>query len=123
MRAGFYYYNPFNSELRLIKEGDARVAISEAMIQQDIPFKTSLIVFITAVFDRSVFKYGDRAYRFILLEAGHVVQNLNLVSEALGLGCLNVGGYFDREIDHILGIDGLTHSTIYMVAIGKKPEA
>jgi len=54
------------------------------------------------------------------LEAGYVAQNINLVSNALGLGCVNVGGYFDRQIDKLLGIDGITHSTIYMMGIGKK---
>lgn len=81
---------------------------------------SSLLVFITAMFERSIFKYGDRGYRFVLLEAGHAAQNLNLVSNALGLGSLNIGGFFDREMDDFLGLDGITHSTIYMVAIGKK---
>jgi nitroreductase len=56
-----------------------------------------------------------------LLEAGHVAQNLNLVATALGLGCVNIGGYFDREIDEYLDLDGITHSTIYMLAIGGMP--
>ena len=78
-----------------------------------------MIVFITAVFERSVFKYGDRGYRFVLLEAGHVAQNINLAVTALGLGCVNIGGFFDRDIDEFLGIDGLTHSSVYLMAIGK----
>jgi hypothetical protein len=42
------------------------------------------------------------------------------VSNALGLGALNIGGFFDREIDDFLNFDGITQSTIYMMAIGKK---
>lgn len=79
-----------------------------------------MIVFITAIFERSVFKYGDRGYRFIFLEAGHVAQNMNLVCAALGLGCVNIGGFFDREIDDLLDLDGITHSTLYMLALGRK---
>jgi SagB-type dehydrogenase family enzyme len=77
------------------------------------------MVFITALFQRSTFKYGPRGYRFAFLEAGHVAQNINLASTAMGLGSVNICGYFDREIDELLGIDGLKHSTIYMIGIGK----
>jgi len=45
---------------------------------------------------------------------------MNLAATALGLGCVNIGGYFDREIDELLGLDGLTHSTLYMIAVGHK---
>jgi SagB-type dehydrogenase family enzyme len=77
-----------------------------------------MMLFITAQFERSLFKYRDRGYRFILLEAGHVAQNMNLAATALGLGSVDIGGYFDRQADELLGLDGLTHSTIYMVGIG-----
>jgi SagB-type dehydrogenase family enzyme len=77
-----------------------------------------MIVFITAIFERSVFKYGNRGYRFVLLEAGHVAQNLNLATTALGLSCCNIGGFFDRDVDRFLGLDGIGHSTVYLVGIG-----
>jgi SagB-type dehydrogenase family enzyme len=122
VKAGLYHYNPIENRLRLVRGGDATADISKAMVQPDIAPRASVIIFITAVFERTVFKYADRGYRFIFLEAGHVAQNMDLVSQALGLGCVNIGGYFDREVDDFLGIDGLTHSTIYMMAIGKKNE-
>jgi SagB-type dehydrogenase family enzyme len=79
-----------------------------------------MVIFITSVFERSVFKYGDRGYRFIFLEAGHVAQNINLVAYGLGLASVNIGGFLDRRVDDFLGLDGLTHSTIYMIAIGEE---
>ena len=117
---GLYHYNPAENRLRFLREGDETDRIAEAMVQSEIARSASLVIFITAFFERSVFKYKDRGYRFVLLEAGHVAQNLNLVSNALGLGSVNIGGFFDRDIDDFLGLDGVTHSTIYMVAIGKK---
>lgn len=118
LQPGLYHFNPAGNHLRHLINADLSTAISEAFIQPEIGLGASAIVFLTAVFERSLFKYGDRGYRFILLEAGHVAQNLNLVATGLGLGCLNIGGFFDREIDDLLGIDGVTHSTIYMTAIG-----
>ena len=118
--SGIYHYNPTEHCLRHLQEGDDTQRISSALVQPELAQGASLIIFLTAIFERSIFKYGERGYRFILLEAGHVAQNLNLVANALGLGCVNIGGYFDREIDEYLELDGITHSTIYMVAIGGK---
>jgi len=117
---GLYHYNPTRHSLRLLHEGDLSPRLAEALVQQTVPYDASLMLFLTAMFERSTFKYGARGYRFILLEAGHVAQNINLVATALGLGCINLGGYFDRQVDEVLGLDGLNHSTIYMMAIGEK---
>jgi SagB-type dehydrogenase family enzyme len=122
--AGLYHYNPIRNELRLLQERDLSVGIADGLVafQRHLAFEASLILFLTAVFERSAFKYGTRGYRFVLLEAGHVAQNINLVATALGLACVNVGGYYDRRIDELLNLDGVTHSTVYMIALGEKAE-
>ena len=117
---GIYHYNPVMNNIRLLQEGDQSRRISESLVQKDIAYGASLIIFITAMFNRSIFKYQDRGYRYILLEAGHVAQNINLVANGLELGCVNLGGFFDRKLDDLLGLDGVTHSSIYIVAVGKK---
>ena len=117
---GVFHYNPQHNHIRLIHKGNHNETLSRSLISPEIGLCASLIIFITAMFERSSFKYGDRSYRFILLEAGHVAQNLNLIATGLGLGVLNIGGFYDREIDDFLGLDGVTHSTIYMLAIGEK---
>jgi SagB-type dehydrogenase family enzyme len=116
---GLFHYNPNHHNLRHLYKGDLSRAIADALVQRETPEESSLILFITAIFERSTFKYGERGYRFALLEAGHVAQNLNLAAGALGLGVRNIGGYFDRRIDNLLQIDGCSHATIYMLAIGK----
>lgn len=121
--SGIYHYNAAEHCLRHLQDGDDTQRISSALVQPELAQGASLIIFLTAIFERSIFKYGERGYRFILLEAGHVAQNLNLVANALGLGCVNIGGYHDREIDEYLELDGITHSTIYMLAIGGKTDS
>jgi|SRR5215213_3439263 len=116
---GLFHYNPSRHDLRHLHNGDLSREIASGLVQQETPEESSLIIFLTALFDRSCFKYGERGYRFTLIEAGHVAQNLNLAAVALGLGVRNIGGYLDRRIDHILQIDGCNHGTIYMVAVGK----
>lgn len=114
---GLYHFNPTDPCLRLLAPSDQRARLGEILVQPEL-LPAAMMIFITAQFERSLFKYRDRGYRFILLEAGHVAQNMNLAATALGLGSVNIGGYFDRRADDLLGLDGLTHSTVYMVGIG-----
>jgi SagB-type dehydrogenase family enzyme len=117
--AGLYHYSPKHSALHHLDERDLSAPIAAATLYPEYVAGASLIVFVTAMFERSTWKYGDRGYRYALLEAGHLVQNLDLVATALGFASFNLGGYFDREIDDLLGIDGITHSTVYMICIGR----
>lgn len=81
-----------------------------------------MVLFITALFERTVFKYGDRGYRFVLMEVGHLAQNVHLVTQGVGLAGVSIGGFFDREMDRLLRLDGLNHSTLCLIAIGKNSE-
>jgi len=116
--SGLYHYNPTRNSTQLVRSGNEKDRITDALVQGSAARSASVTIFLTAIFEKSTFKYGERGYRFILLEAGHVAQNINLVATALGLASVNIGGFYDREIDDYLGIDGLTHSTIYLTAIG-----
>ena len=123
LEAGLYHYNPLDNAVRRVTDGDHSALIERSLVQPEVAKGSSLIIFITGMFERSTFKYRDRGYRFVLLEAGHVAQNINLVSNALGLGCINLGGFFDQRVDDFLDLDGLTHSAIYLVAIGGRARA
>jgi SagB-type dehydrogenase family enzyme len=116
---GIYHYHAGEHHLRLVRPGDASPLVAEALVQPEFAVDASLLFFIAALFERSTFKYGNRGYRFALLEAGHVAQNVNLVAGALSLGCVNLGGYFDRHVDELLGLNGVTQSAVYVVAVGR----
>ena len=79
---------------------------------------SAAVTMISAVFWRSRFKYGQRAYRFALLEAGHVGQSFVLAATALGLTTCPVGGFYDRRVDAFLGIDGLYEASVYLLPVG-----
>ena len=76
-------------------------------------------IVMTSVFWRNQNKYGERGYRYILLEAGHIGQNVYLASEALGLKCCALGGTRDENLEKLLDIDGVTESVVYALAVGK----
>jgi SagB-type dehydrogenase family enzyme len=122
LERGIYHYNPEQHVVRRVIAEDMEDGLAAALFQPEIVRGAAVVLFQTALFGRNVFKYRDRGYRFALIEAGHVAQNLNLVATALGLGVWNVGGYIDAEIDRLLGIDGVNHSTLYLHAIGGRVE-
>jgi SagB-type dehydrogenase family enzyme len=113
--AGLYHYDPAAHELDVLGGRDP----TPAFVQRELVAAAAAVVLVSAVFFRSVFKYGDRGYRFVLLEAGHLVQNAVLAALGRGLASVPVGGYFDREVDRALGLDGLHESVVYALLLGR----
>jgi SagB-type dehydrogenase family enzyme len=115
---GIYHYNIKNHLLEEINLGDFGDNISHAALNQKM-CKTSAAVFIwTAIFERSKWKYSQRAYRYIYLDAGHIAQNLALAATSISCGSCQVGAFFDNEINSIVGIDGVEESAIYLSVVG-----
>jgi SagB-type dehydrogenase family enzyme len=119
---GLHYFDAVAHALHPLRGGDLDEAFGACLVQPGIVADSAAIVVVTAVFPRATFKYGDRGYRFALIEAGHQAQNLALTATALGLGVIPVGGYRDHALDAFLDIDGVAQSAIYVAAIGR-PEA
>lgn len=84
--------------------------------------QASCVLLLTAVFKRTTIKYGDRGYRHILVEAGHLGQNIYLLSSALNINCCALGGYVDYKLNDLLNIDTSEEVVIYALAIGNKPK-
>lgn len=82
----------------------------------------SCILIITARFNRTTVKYGDRGYRLVLIEAGHLGQNIYLTSAATNISCCALDGYLDDTINDLLGIDGVNETVVYTFALGNPYE-
>jgi SagB-type dehydrogenase family enzyme len=96
---GIYHYAPLVHGLETIRSLEVpRQFLGEIFLWQPYVGDASVVVLCTAVLERSLWKYDDRGYRYVLFEAGHVAQNVNLVAASLGLGSLNLGGFFDDQI-------------------------
>lgn len=80
------------------------------------------VLVITAVVHRSLRKYEDRGFRYLLFEAGHVAQNISLVAAASGLGALSLGGFFDEELARLLDVASDAEVPLYAVAVGLPSE-
>jgi SagB-type dehydrogenase family enzyme len=114
---GIYHYDPFAHELEEIRAGNFHDRFAAMTFGQDMLATANAILFITAVFERSMWKYGQRGYRYVWIEAGHLGQNLYLVSGALGLAPVALGGFYDAEANALLGLGG-AEQTIYAICAG-----
>ena len=73
-----------------------------------------------AVRDRMAWRYGERGYRYIYLDAGHVCQNLYLACEAMGAGACAIGAYDDAAVNQLFRLDGVGQFVAYLSSVGKK---
>jgi len=115
---GIYHYNLRNHSLELLRAGRWFSELEQALISAPFILNANLIFFLSAVFKRTQKKYGPRGYRYILLEAGHVAQNLCLVAAEQKMGSLCMGGYTDARLNRFLGFDGVHEAVVYSVAVG-----
>ncbi len=122
LEPGLYHLDPEDRELDLLRAGDQSASMGVLFIQPELEESCAATVLVTAVVYRSTFKYGDRGYRFMLLEAGHLVQNAVLAATALELGATPIGGYLDRDVDRWLRLDGLSESTVYALLLGRRAD-
>lgn len=115
-KAIYHYYLKNHSLEKLLTF--KKINFSKYFINQKLFSRAACIIIITAVFKRNTIKYGDRGYRLVLLEAGHLAQNFYLLSTALNVACCALDGYADNEVNKLLDIDGVTESVVYALALG-----
>lgn len=116
---GVYHYDVKSHELELLQSGDFKEEMIRWVNDQNWIKNSSVIFLISAIFGRTKIKYGERGYRYIFLDAGHLTQNFYLVSATLGLGCCSIGGFMDDKLNNLVDLDGIRESMIYLVVIGK----
>ncbi|TVP94365.1 MAG: SagB/ThcOx family dehydrogenase, partial [Acholeplasmatales bacterium] len=68
--------------------------------------------------ERMTYRYGERGFRYLCMDAGHVCQNLYLVAEALGLGTCAIGAYDDDAVNATLGLDADREAVLYIAPLG-----
>ena len=115
---GVYHYGIKDHLLEEIRLGDYSSQIAAAALGQQVCGQAAAVFIWTAIFERSKAKYGQRAYRYIYLDAGHIAENLVLAAVSLGLGSCPIAALYDAEINAIIDVDGEEESVLYMVAVG-----
>ncbi len=118
MEPGIYYYAPKSQELRLIRPGEYRQETWEFCLGQALGRDAAVVVIHTSNLKAAIQKYGERAYRYLHLDAGHIGQRLNLAAIHLGLGVSGIGGFFDDEVNRLLNLP-LEQIVVYITTLGR----
>jgi SagB-type dehydrogenase family enzyme len=118
LEAGIYHYSIRSHQLERLRRGDFRRQIAAAALGQTMCATASVVFVWAAVFERCKWKYGQRAYRYIYLDAGNIAENLALAAVSLNLGSCEIGALYDDSVNAIIAIDGKEESTICMAAAG-----
>ena len=116
--SGVYHYNISEHSLDVLWERKfTSNDIAKLFVYPWAQDATCALV-MTAVFWRNQMKYGERGYRYMLLEAGHIGENVYLVSEGLDMKCCAIGGSVDQRVEDLLNIDGITESVVHSFILG-----
>jgi SagB-type dehydrogenase family enzyme len=125
LQPGLYHFDVRGNELRRLRSGDLRAEAVEAASGQKYIARASFLCVMTAVFQRTLWKYPiENAYRVLWLDAGHLAQTFCLLATSLGLGPFTTAAIQDSYIEKLLGLDGIKEFPVYLCGAGvplKKP--
>jgi len=115
---GCYYYAPKTQELRQIRFKNFRQELHFLCLGQDLGRDAGAVLFHTADLKAAIAAYGDRVYRYLHMDAGHLGQRLNLAAIQLGLGVSGIAGFFDDQVNEVLGIP-TDEAVLYITTLGR----
>jgi SagB-type dehydrogenase family enzyme len=120
---GIYHFNVRAHALEPMQDCFTMAELPPDLMHQSFLEPASALCVLTAVLPRTLRKYGARGYRYVLIEAGHVAQNICLSAVELGLSALCVGGFTDHRLNRRLAADGSSEAALYAVAVGHSSSA
>ena len=116
---GIFKYVPQGHELTLHKEGDVLAKLQAAALGQSSIGEAAVDILIAAAFERTAARYGERAARYIYMEAGHAAQNICLQATALGLGTVPIGAFNDKLVSKVVGLPA-NEDPLYILPVGRQ---
>jgi SagB-type dehydrogenase family enzyme len=118
LNPGIYRYDPADHSLEGFKRGDLREKLTKAAIGQPCIKNAPVDIVVTGVYSRTEEKYGERAPRYVHMEAGHACQNIYLQAEALDLGTVVIGSFHDEDVAKLLNLK--EEKPLAIMPVGKK---
>ena len=115
---GVYRYRPDSHTLVRVLDGDQRKDLSRAALNQTWVSQAAIDIVITAVYERTTGKYGERGIRYVHMEAGHAAQNVYLQAVSLKLGTVTIGAFDDDGVKRVLGLP-VDEEPLYIMPVGR----
>jgi SagB-type dehydrogenase family enzyme len=119
LAAGVYRYEPDGHRLIRIREGDIRDELAQDALGQNCVKEGAVAFVLTAIYERTTGKYGERGIRYVHIEVGHAAQNLCLQATAINLGAVTVGAFYDERIAGLLNLPK-GEQPLYIIPVGRK---
>ena len=120
LEPGVYLYCALDHRLaEVIMDPGMENKISAVCLHQQSVVRSAATFIWTAVAYRMTWRYGERGYRYLHIDAGHVCQNLYLAARAVNCGVCAIGAFHDDAINALLGIDGTRQFVVYLATLGK----
>ncbi|MBI2762225.1 MAG: SagB/ThcOx family dehydrogenase [Chloroflexi bacterium] len=117
---GLYHYAPADHVLELLRGGTFGGDLVAAALGQEFLGQAPVVLVLSAVFQRLRWRYRERAYRYALLEAGHIGENVYLAAESAGLGACAVGAFSDDAVNRLLEVDGVEEAALILLPVGPR---
>jgi SagB-type dehydrogenase family enzyme len=117
---GLYRYIALEHKLILVNQ-DADLAdklTAASWNQHQVKHSAATFIWVAVTY-RMTWRYQERGYRYLHLDAGHVCQNLYLAAEAIDGGVCAIAAFYDDEVNALLGLDGESQFVIYLATMGK----
>jgi SagB-type dehydrogenase family enzyme len=120
LEPGVYRYLAIEHKLLVVDRGGLLSdKISKACRGQAFIGESAVVFVWAAIPYRTEWRYSVIAYKDILIEAGHICQNLYLACEAIRAGTCAIAAYDQKAIDSLIGVDGTDEFTVYLAPVGK----
>jgi len=116
---GVYKYQPEEHRLVRVMDGDIRNGLADAALGQGSVRGGAIAFVITAVYQRTTVKYGDRGIRYVHIEVGHAAENLCLQATAMELGAVTIGAFEDERVAEVLKLPE-NEKPLYIIPVGHK---
>lgn len=115
-----YRYLPLTHGLLTLADINSvrRGALARAMLGQRFAAEAPVLFIWSCVPYRGEWRYTLAAHKTMLLDAGHMCQNLYLACEAIGAGTCAIGAYDQEAVDAFLNLDGTDEFTVYAAPVG-----
>jgi SagB-type dehydrogenase family enzyme len=123
LEEGIYHYSVVNHSLELVRRGPCHADFMRMTSYPDLCDGASVVLAITAIFQRNLWKYLNRGYRFVMNDAGALVQNLYLTGTAFKLSTCALGGFLDDELGDLLEVNNVDEVVIICFVLGRVDEA
>lgn len=118
LATGIYRYQPNQHRLEAVSDADVLSDLPAAAFEQRWLERAAAVVVISAAFERTTARYGQRGERYVQMETGHAAQNLLLQAASIGLCATPVGAFNDNAVSRLLQLPE-RETPLYLVPVGR----